>query len=146
MPVFGVSSREHLNTCNISLVAVFEEVVSQFDCKVLCGARMKGEQDRAFAKGLSHVQWPNSEHNVRPDPEPDCGLPGWGLPQRSHAIDVAPYPIDWEDTIRFYHFAGYVLGVAWRMDVQLRWGGDWDGDRKLRDQKFFDLVHFELEF
>ncbi len=143
MPTFGTRSHERLMTCNVKLIAVFEEVVEQFDCSVLCGARSQDEQVRAFRRGLSHVMWPNSKHNVRTDVV--TGHRAQYLPMKSSAIDVAPYPIDWDDTIRFYHFAGYVLGVADRMDTPLRWGGDWDGDRQLRDQNFFDLVHFELE-
>ncbi len=44
---------------------------------------------------------------------------------------------------RFYYFAGFVMGTAAAMGVRLRWGGDWDGDTELDDQKFRDLVHFE---
>jgi len=61
-----------------------------------------------------------------------------------------PYPVDWEDTKRFYHFGGYVLGVASELfkrgeiTHRLRWGGDWDGDTDVSDQQFNDLPHFEL--
>ena len=60
------------------------------------------------------------------------------------AVDVAPYPIDWDDTDRFYHFAGYVFGIAESMGIHLRWGGDWDSDFTFTDQSFHDLPHFEL--
>jgi len=30
------------------------------------------------------------------------------------------------------------------MGVDLRWGGDWDGDTEVRDNGFDDLVHFEI--
>lgn len=63
----------------------------------------------------------------------------------SRAVDVAPYPINWGDKKRFYHFAGYVQGLAAQLGISLRWGGDWDGDNDLNDQTFFDLVHFELK-
>ena len=62
----------------------------------------------------------------------------------SRAVDVAPYPIDWNDTERFGRFAGFVLGMAAAMGIPLRWGGDWDRDNDTHDQKFNDLVHFEL--
>jgi peptidoglycan L-alanyl-D-glutamate endopeptidase CwlK len=60
---------------------------------------------------------------------------------------VAPYPIDWNDTKRFYHFAGFVLGVAKssKIAIPIRWGGDWDSDNDLNDQTFMDLVHWELK-
>ena len=28
--------------------------------------------------------------------------------------------------------------------VEIRWGGDWDSDTQVKDNKFDDLVHFEL--
>jgi hypothetical protein len=28
--------------------------------------------------------------------------------------------------------------------VRVRWGGDWDGDFETKDNKFDDLVHFEI--
>jgi peptidoglycan L-alanyl-D-glutamate endopeptidase CwlK len=68
----------------------------------------------------------------------------------SSAIDVAPYPIDWDDRERFVYFAGQVMGIS---DVlyehgvisrPLRWGGDWNRDTKVRDNNFDDLCHFEL--
>ncbi|MFQ5990813.1 MAG: hypothetical protein ACE5NA_00110 [Nitrospiraceae bacterium] len=45
---------------------------------------------------------------------------------------------------RWRAFGGFVLGVAEMMDIPIRWGGDWDGDRTFRDQNFNDLSHFEL--
>ena len=70
------------------------------------------------------------------------------------AVDAAPYPVNWGDQgslrqrqkaiARFYEFAGYVLAVADQQRLQLRWGGDWDMDGDFLDQRFDDLVHFEL--
>ena len=45
-------------------------------------------------------------------------------PELSKAVDVAPYPIDWNDKERFYYFAGVVMGIAIQMGIPLRWGGD----------------------
>lgn len=62
----------------------------------------------------------------------------------SLAVDVAPWPIDWNDKNRFYHFAGRVQGIAQMFNIKIRWGGDWDSDNDLKDQNFYDLPHFEL--
>jgi len=62
----------------------------------------------------------------------------------SRAFDLAPYPIDWQDRARFYVLAGVVLGAAADLGIDLRWGGDWDGDGTFQDQNFHDLPHFEL--
>ncbi len=52
------------------------------------------------------------------------------------AVDVIPYPIDWENITRFYRFGGFVKAIAVMLGIPLIWGGDW--------QKFKDLPHFEL--
>ena len=129
MPKFGRKSREKLATCEKELQNLFNEVVRHFDCSVLVGYRGRNEQDTAFESGHSKVKWPNGKHNKKP----------------SFAVDVAPYPIDWEDRERFIYFGGFVKGCAFRMNLPLRWGGDWDSDTQLSDNKFDDLVHFELK-
>jgi len=129
MPKFGRKSREKLATCEKELQNLFNEVVRHFDCSVLVGYRGRNEQDTAYESGHSKVKWPNGKHNKKP----------------SVAVDVAPYPIDWEDRERFIYFGGFVKGCAFRMNLPLRWGGDWDSDTQLSDNKFDDLVHFELK-
>ncbi len=129
MPKFGGPSRRRLETCDVDLQHLFNEVIRHFDCKVIWGHRDKEAQNKAFDDGNSEKKWPNSNHNIKP----------------SRAIDVAPYPVDWEDVKRFRYFAGFVKGMAAAMGVGLRWGGDWDGDTDLNDQHFNDLAHFELK-
>lgn len=129
MPQFGKISKEKLETCHPALQQVFNEVIKSYDCTVLCGFRDREAQNEAFRTGVSKLQWPYGEHNKSP----------------SMAVDVVPYPIDWKNTKRFYHFAGFVLGVAQSMGIKLRWGGDWNSNNILEDQTFFDLPHFEVE-
>lgn len=136
MPSFGTVSTQRLATCHPELQYIFQTVVKDFDCSITCGHRNKAEQDRVFSKKLSKVQWPNSKHNSYP----------------SMAVDVAPYPEVkiWKPIKTFNDFGFYVKGVAAAMlergDIEhrLRWGGDWDNDHDTTDQKFNDLVHFEL--
>ena len=130
MPKFGALSEEHLRTCDPRLQILFREVVQTYDCKILCGHRDKQAQDAAFAAipQKSKLQGPNGRHNAKP----------------SMAVDVSPYPIEWSNQKRFYHFAGYVQGKASEMGIKIRFGGDWDRDFDLDDQDFMDLVHFEL--
>lgn len=130
MPSFGKRSRDNLDTCHPDLQRVFNEVIKHFDCSVLCGHRGHAEQDalRSMTPPRTQVAWPNSKHNTNP----------------SIAIDAVPYPIDWQDRERLTFFAGMVLGVAIGMGITLRWGGDWDQDTELDDNKFDDLPHFEL--
>ena len=129
MPRFGKTSKKRLETCEEELQSLFNEVVKYFDCSVLVGYRGRNEQDIAYESGHSKVKWPNGKHNKKP----------------SFAVDVAPYPIDWDDRERFIYFGVFVKGCAYRMGISLRWGGDWDNDNQLSDNKFDDLVHFELK-
>ena len=129
MPRFSTKSRSKLHTCDNRLVDLFNEVVKGFDCTIIEGHRGKKAQNEAFNKGNSKVKFPNGKHNQSP----------------SVAVDVAPYPIDWSDRDRFHYFSGYVLGIASQMGLKIRWGGDWDMDTKTKDNKFDDLVHFEIK-
>lgn len=40
--------------------------------------------------------------------------------------------------------AGVIASCAIELDVIIRWGGDWDSDADIRDNKFNDLYHFEI--
>ena len=129
MPRFSTRSKSRLHTCDERLVDLFNEVVKGFDCTIIEGHRGKKAQNEAFNKGNSKVKFPNGKHNQSP----------------SVAVDVAPYPIDWSDRDRFHYFSGYVLGIASQMGLKIRWGGGWDMDTKTKDNKFDDLVHFEIK-
>ena len=37
-----------------------------------------------------------------------------------------------------------MFAVAKEMGVKILWGGDWNGNGVIRDEKFQDLVHFEI--
>ena len=53
--------------------------------------------------------------------------------------------VDCKDRERFHLFAGFVLGIARSMDIKLRWGGDWNMNFEVDDNKFDDFPHFELK-
>ncbi len=125
------ASKSRLITCDKRLVTLFTTVLEEFDCTVLCGVRNAVAQDEAFRTGHSQLEWPNSPHN--------CEEPK----QKSRAVDVAPFPIDWNDRDRFMHFAGIVRGVSVGLGIAIRWGGNFDGG-DLERQPWDDLVHFEL--
>ena len=128
MPSFSEKSLSKLATCDVRLQRVFEAVVREFDCTILEGHRDKERQNRMVEEGKSQVRWPDGKHNTVP----------------SSAVDVTPYPVVWDDRERQTLFAGFVLAIAKAMDIDLRWGGDWDRDTEVRDNTFDDLVHFEI--
>jgi len=138
MPRFGRKSKERLESCHDDLQALFNTVICSIDCSVLCGHRGKEEQNKAVAEGRSKAEYPNGRHNRKP----------------SHAIDVSPYPVDWNDLDRFYYFAGFVLATAnflkdlGEISHNIRWGGNWRGFNNgvidFSKNTFDDLPHFEL--
>ena len=129
MPKFGRKSKERLNTCDSNLQKVFNEVIKHVDCSVLEGHREKDRQNKLFKEGKTKVKYPDGRHNRQP----------------SSAVDVTPYPVDWKDRERQTLFAGFVIGVASQMGINLRWGGDWDQDFQVVDNRFDDFPHFELK-
>ena len=132
MPRFGPKSKERLSECDPKLQELFNEVIKYVDCSVLEGIRTKEKQDRMFAEGKSKFKYPSSKHNVA------------NKGDKAIAIDVTPYPVDWEDRERQTLFAGLVIGIAKGMGINIRWGGDWDMDFEVNDNKFDDFPHFEL--
>ena len=125
---YGTRSTKNLSEAHPELQRLFNEVIKHYDCSIIEGYRGEEEQNRAYYAGKSGLKFPSSKHNKKP----------------SLAVDVVPYPIDWRDKDRFYYFGGLVKGIASQLGIKIRWGGDWDGDNKFKDQSFHDLPHFEL--
>ncbi len=85
MPKFSQESFSKLSTCHLDLQVLFFEVIRTFDCKILEGYRNEKDQETAFAAGNTQLHWPDGKHNKQP----------------SFAVDVSPYPVDWNNTKRF---------------------------------------------
>lgn len=133
MPHFSKSSEQKLYTCHRDIITLCLEGIELYDFIVLEGHREKHKQNALFRSGHSKLEWPKSKHNQSP----------------SVAVDLAPYPIDWTDMARWHWFAGGMMAL-WRwlklkgkVTGELRWGGDWDRDGMISDNKFNDLGHFE---
>ena len=121
MPSFSKVGMDRLLTCDDRLQRLFLEVIKHRDCTILEGYRSQDAQDKAFAEGRSKTPWPNSKHNRSP----------------AMAVDVMPYPIDWNDKQRLIEFAGFVIGTATQMGIRIEWGGHF--------RTFFDGPHWELQ-
>lgn len=129
MAKFSTKSKERLKTCHINLQVVLLEAIEEIDFVVLCGTRSVEEQQALYAQGRTKpgkiVTWidgvtKKSNHNHLP----------------SLAVDVAPYPIDWENLERFKYLAKVIKRIALENNIELRWGGDWKKNK--------DYPHFEL--
>ena len=128
MPSFGKESTVRLATCDERLQRLMNEVIKHVDFSITCGHRGKAAQDKAVKDGNSKVPWPNGKHNKTP----------------SLAVDVAPYPLNWNDTEAFTLLSGVVYGVAAVMDIKIRLGADWDGDFNMLEHSFKDRPHVEI--
>jgi len=128
MPRYSKRSKERLATCDEKLQGLFNEVIKHVDCSILEGHRSKERQNKLYDEGRTKVRYPTGRHNASP----------------SKAVDVTPYPVDWDDRERQTLFAGFVLGIARAKGIKLRWGGDWDQDFQVMDNRFDDFPHFEI--
>ena len=128
MGAFSRNSYRNLKQCHPLMQTLFLRVVLVFDCTIITGYRGAKAQQLAFDSGHSQLQWYQSPHNQLP----------------SLAVDAAPYPIRWDDRERFHLFAGYVIGRAHDLNMDVQWGGDWDMDWDIHDNRFDDLTHFQL--
>jgi hypothetical protein len=93
------------------------------------------EQNAAFESGNSTLKYPLSKHNKKP----------------ALAIDIIPYPLGWKASDeQFVYMGGLFLGIAAILKKtnfihhNIRWGGDWNRNNDLTDQKLIDRAHFEI--
>lgn len=132
MHKFSEASLRQLHTCHEDIqAALFVAIkICPMDFTILEGHRSLKRQRHLFRANKTQIDGVNKigKHNKCP----------------SEAVDLAPYPIDWEDLDRFRYLAGYILGCAQSRGIRMRWGGDWDNDGSFKDQRFHDLGHFEL--
>jgi peptidoglycan L-alanyl-D-glutamate endopeptidase CwlK len=131
MPRFGKRSKQRLKGVDSRLISVLNEVVKYFDITVIEGLRSQERQNELVAQGKSKTKF--------------------GKHVQGKAVDIAPYPIDWNARDDFHYLGGFVLGVASKMGIDVRWGGDWSDSslsknaRTTKDNNFDDLVHFEIK-
>jgi peptidoglycan LD-endopeptidase CwlK len=114
-------SQKRLESCHPDLQRLFNEVIKEHDCAIICGHRDEIAQNEAYRGGFSKARWPYSKHNSLP----------------SMAVDAAPFPIDWSDHKRFCDFASDVMETAKRLGIKIKWGGHFASLK--------DFPHFEIE-
>lgn len=134
----GKKSIDKLEGVHPALVAVVKRAIelTAQDFSVLCGVRTIAEQKELYAQGRTKpgkvVTWTlNSRHL------PDA----FGL---GCAVDLVPYPLDWNTLSKFDAIAKAMLQAADELEVPIRWGADWDKDGITREKGESDSPHFEL--
>jgi len=125
MPKFGKRSKQRLRGVDTRLVNVLNELIKIMDVTIIEGLRSKQRQEILLKEGKTKTKF--SKHI------------------EGKAVDLAPYPIDWEDRDRFHYMGGMIRGIAKQLNINVRWGGDWDSDGETRDNRFDDLVHVEIK-
>ena len=138
---FSALSRSRLKGVHPDLIRVVDRalMLSSVDFMVIEGVRTPERQRALYAQGRTKpgriVTWTlRSRHLVQAD--------GFG-----HAVDLAPYPLDWEGPARFPKFdaiARAMFAAADDLGVAIRWGADWDRDGKSRERGDSDSPHWEL--
>lgn len=129
MPRFSRRSLDHLETCHKDIQLVCKALIEIIDFSVVEGHRGAELQNKYFEEGKSKLPFPLSAHNIYP----------------SQAVHLLPHPFPgWSRHKDLIYFGGLVVGYALRLGVTLRFGGDWDGDRRVEDETFLDLTHFEM--
>ena len=132
---FGKRSENALATVDGRLDRLCREVLRAvpFDLTITCGRRSKEDQEKAVQEGRSKVHWPHGKHNVSQPSD------------LARAVDIHPYPIDWNDLPRYIFMHGAFAACADKAGIRIRHGIDWDGDGVLlKDQSLDDYPHVEL--
>lgn len=128
---FSKTSRERLETCDGALIQVMEDALraSEVDFGIAEGHRSLERQAELFTQEKTTVL--RSKHNETP----------------SQAVDIYAWvngKANYE-THNLAYIAGVVHRVAYEYGLNIRWGGNWNGNSEIiTDQSFDDLVHFEL--
>lgn len=121
MAQFGARSLRRLSTVHPDLQRIAHAVIKVMDITVIDGYRGPTRQNKYFADGRSQKKYPESRHNTKP----------------SGAIDLAPWPLDWDDIDRFRKLSLILKGAAAALDIEIEWGGDW--------RSFKDYPHYQLK-
>ena len=115
----GTRSMQSLSGVHPDMVAVVKKAIeiTGVDFTVIEGIRNINRQRELFKAGKSTTM--NSRHIT------------------GHAVDMVPWPVDWEDLERFEVMSEAMKAAAEELEIPIVWGGDW--------KSFYDAPHFELD-
>ena len=129
----GKTSLARLQGVDETLVNVVKRAIeiSEVDFTVLEGVRTLERQRELYAQGRTEpgkiVTWTMKSRHIE-----------------GKAVDLVPYPLDWNDLEKFNKIKDAMFQAARELDVNLRWGADWDGDGNYRENGEYDSPHFEI--
>lgn len=135
----GTRSRNNLKGVHPDLVKVVELAIkkSKQDFTVIEGVRTPARQKELYAQGRTKpgpkVTWTmTSNHFVNKKT-------GFG-----HAVDICPYPVDWNDLSKFDRISRAMFEAAAELGIRIRWGADWNQNGKPREKGETDSPHWEI--
>ena len=129
----GKTSLARLQGVDETLVNVVKRAIeiSEVDFSVLEGVRTLERQRELYEQGRTApgkiVTWTMKSRHIE-----------------GKAVDLVPYPLDWNDLDKFNKIKDAMFQAAKELDVNLRWGADWDGDGNYREKGEYDSPHFEI--
>ena len=114
----GTRSLQNLSGVHPDLVAVVKLAITitEQDFTVIEGVRNINRQRELLKAGKSTTM--NSRHIT------------------GHAVDMVPWPVDWNDLERFKVVSEAMKDAAEELNIPIVWGGDW--------KSFYDAPHYEL--
>ena len=114
----GTRSLQSLSGVHPDMVAVVKLAITitEVDFTVIEGIRNINRQRELLKAGKSTTL--NSRHIT------------------GHAVDMVPWPVDWNDLERFETMAEAMKVASDSLEIPIVWGGDW--------KSFYDAPHFEL--
>ena len=117
--VLGARSLGSLSGVHPDMVAVVKRAIeiTGVDFTVIEGLRTVERQRTLLNDGKSTTM--NSRHIT------------------GHAVDMVPWPVDWNDLERFEVMSEAMKTAAEELEIPIVWGGDW--------KSFYDAPHFELD-
>jgi peptidoglycan L-alanyl-D-glutamate endopeptidase CwlK len=154
---FGARSLKNMEGLHPDVIRVLNVAIAstEQDFMVLEGSVRTREQmcinygkgrtaSQCTAKGVPAIYAKPNERKVTWLRNPFASKHALQVDGFSHAVDIVPFPVDWNDISKFDAMGKAMIDAAKLIKVGMRWGADWDQDGKLREKGETDSPHFEL--
>lgn len=125
---FSVKSLNLLNqplfspTLRLLMIEAIKD--SPIDFTIIETVRTREKQIENIKKGTSKT--------IKSRHIPQTNVSGYG-----EAVDIAPYPIDWNDLNRFRKLSEHIKKKAVQLGIPITWGGNF--------KTLVDMPHYELK-
>ena len=111
MSLFGAG---RLASVHPDLVKLAVSVSCTTDIQVVQGVRSERDEELAIREGRAVLRNADDSKHVLTSTR-----------TQAHALDLAPWPVQWTDIPRFVSLATLVLSTASNLSISVTWGGHW---------------------